>query len=233
MTNSRWYLMLLVAMVAAVTVSLLQTTTVSAHEGHRHPQPVAIENQAAIDLSTAETHADHAGVAVVDTAMNMVMNEQPAQHEHMMPESKAGGFFVKLGRLHPVAVHFPIALILMVALAELLNFFRPSTLYDSAARFMLVMAVITSLPTAALGWLFAQGETYDGAEAFYFWWHRFLGIGVVPLTFLALILRWRCNSSSSGRRAYALMLALLTIAISIAGYYGGTLTHGIGHFDIF
>lgn len=229
MTNNRWLLML------AVTVGLFHMTTapVSAHEGHRHPQLAAVENTAAIDSTPTESHADlGAGTAAVDTAA-MAIEEQPAQHEHMEPENEVGGFFVRLGRLHPVAVHFPFALILMVALAELMNLARPSALYDSAARFMLVMAAITAPIAAALGWLFAQGETYTDPEAFYFWWHRLMGIGVVPLTLLALFLRWRYGARAAGKRAYALVLALLTIAIALTGYFGGTLTHGIGHFNIF
>ncbi len=219
----------------AVTVVLffLATGAVDAHQAHRMSRPDAGETEiVSLMRPSVESTGSPSINPTVDNTDTATPEGQSAQHQHLASDRAVGGFFVRLGRLHPAIVHFPIALILMVALAEFMNFLRPSSLYDQAARFMLLMAALTAPPTAALGWLFAQGETYVDPEAFYLWWHQFLGICVVPLVLLAFFLRWSCGTSTTGRRAYVIDLVLLTIIVAVTGHFGGTLTHGVGHFNV-
>src|SRR5262249_53257469 len=60
-----------------------------------------------------------------------------------------------LGKLHLLALHFPIALVIAAGLAELWAACRSLTTPSEAARFCLWLAAIAALPAVAFGWLHA------------------------------------------------------------------------------
>src|SRR5215472_13470971 len=65
-----------------------------------------------------------------------------------------------IGRFHPLAVHFPIALILLVPLLELTG--RIQRLPDSRAAvdFVLALATFSAVVAATLGWCLARSGGY-------------------------------------------------------------------------
>lgn len=130
-----------------------------------------------------------------------------------------------LGRLHPMVVHFPIALLLFGAFLELFTIGK----YQSKLRpgiNLLVLAGATSVFMAAvLGLLLANNEEVEGSLLDL---HRWSGIisaafSVGILFFLNQI--WNKNQSQK-IKAYRTFLFIAAIAVGISGHFGASLTHG-------
>src|SRR4051812_19601708 len=66
-----------------------------------------------------------------------------------------------LGYLHLILLHFPIALIIMTCIAELLYVRDYNPLYKHAARFMILSAAFFALPTVLSGFAFAFEAHYE------------------------------------------------------------------------
>ena len=90
-----------------------------------------------------------------------------------------------LGRLHPMIVHFPIALLLVAVVMELftLGNFRHS--FRPAIRFLVILGAISALGSAGLGWLLAENEGISGSTLDL---DRILGLSSAGLSFFLLVL---------------------------------------------
>ena len=130
-----------------------------------------------------------------------------------------------VGNFHPILLHFPIALITMAAVSELLFFWNGNPLFDQASRFMILSAAVTVIPTVLTGLAYGYNAQYEGVMASYFWWHRFFGIFTALLAIITAVIR----EFPSTRAAYYLCLFLLFISVNVTGFLGGSLTFGIGH----
>jgi uncharacterized membrane protein/mono/diheme cytochrome c family protein len=125
-----------------------------------------------------------------------------------------------LGRFHPLAVHLPIGLIVLVPLLEIAGRFRPAL--REAAGFVLGLGFISCLGALSLGFLLAfGGGNYGVAVTRHMWGGIALTIGVL----LCLLARpwW---TSGSVPRVYPLMLACVLMVLVWATHQGGTITHG-------
>src|SRR3984885_627641 len=88
-----------------------------------------------------------------------------------------------LGRFHPLVVHLPIGLILLVPVLEIAGRVRPALL--EAASFVLSLSVFSCLLALTLGYLLAYGSgDAGGGVARHMWGGIALTIGV--LAFLLL-----------------------------------------------
>src|SRR5258706_5564394 len=67
------------------------------------------------------------------------------------------------GHFHPLAVHMPIALLLLVPLMEIAGANEGRRYIRSAAAFVLGLALIAAIVTPLLGWLLAWSGGYEGA----------------------------------------------------------------------
>lgn len=135
-----------------------------------------------------------------------------------------------VGNFHLILLHFPIALITMAAVSELLFFWYGNPLFDQASRFMVLAAAVTVIPTVLTGLAYGYNVPYEGVMASYFWWHRFFGIFTALLAILTAVLReFSPQKSSCPRAPYYLCLFLLFISVNVTAFLGGSLTFGIGH----
>jgi uncharacterized membrane protein len=129
------------------------------------------------------------------------------------------------GRLHPMLVHFPIALILVAVVMELftLGNFRHS--FRSGIRFMVVLGAISALLSAGMGWLLAENEDITGSTLDL---HRIIGMVSAGLSVLLLVLlrKSELNPSVTAIKTYRTLLFLTGIGIGVAGHFGASLTHG-------
>ncbi len=131
-----------------------------------------------------------------------------------------------LGRLHPVLVHFPIALLLAALVAELL---RPRRAGPSEAGwFCLVLGTFGALAAALTGWLFAAHDTPGLPELLER--HRWSGIGAAASATVTLVSAWRWRKSGAEAlarptRAGLWLTALLT---GLSGHLGGSMVYGEG-----
>src|SRR5262249_16910657 len=66
-----------------------------------------------------------------------------------------------VGNFRPLLLHFPIALIVMAVISELLYFCYNAPLFDQASRFMLIAAAVTSIPTVLTGLAYGHNAQYE------------------------------------------------------------------------
>ncbi len=128
-----------------------------------------------------------------------------------------------LGRFHPLAVHLPIGLIVLVPVLEIAGAFRPAL--REAAAFVLGLACALSLATLMLGYLLAYGSGDTGATVTRHMWG---GIALAIALMICLLVRpsW---SSGTIPRVYPALLAGVMLLLLWTAHQGGTLTHGAGY----
>ncbi|MCE7974202.1 MAG: DUF1553 domain-containing protein [Leptolyngbya sp. PLA1] len=142
------------------------------------------------------------------------------------------------GRLHPILVHFPIALVALAAGAEVLSavmgrrgrargagmpMLGPSVL----ARGCLVVGAPAAGITAWSGWLNAAYE-HGGGGALEMEGHRWVGIaaGAVALMALVAVLAVSWRATEVGMRVYRALVVLAAMLMGAAGHLGGSMVYG-------
>ncbi len=125
-----------------------------------------------------------------------------------------------VGRFHPLAVHLPIGLIVLVPVLEIAGVFRPPL--REAAEFVLALAVIVCIGTLILGYVLAYGSGDTGTTVTRHMWG---GIALAVGLILCLLARpsW---SAGDVRRIYPAMLACVMLTLLWTAHQGGSLTHG-------
>ena len=125
-----------------------------------------------------------------------------------------------LGRFHPLAVHLPIGLMLLVPLLEIGGRVRPAL--REAAVFVLWLSVFSCMGTLALGYLLAYGSGTTGAGVTrHMWGGISFTIGVL---LCSLIRPWWASGKLPF--AYPTLLACVILLMAWAAHQGGSLTHG-------
>ncbi|MBA2369052.1 MAG: hypothetical protein H0V82_08535 [Candidatus Protochlamydia sp.] len=136
-------------------------------------------------------------------------------------------WILKIGGLHLVFLHFPIALITMTVLAEILNIRYKNPLYENAARFMLISAAVLTPLTALLGFALGFGQFYEGTMNDIYSWHRYFGIVTTILVLWAVRLRENYFTGKALHlRSYYICLLFLFISLNLTGLLGGALAFG-------
>ena len=130
-----------------------------------------------------------------------------------------------IGSFHFIFLHFPIALIVMTVISELLFIWYSSPIFDYASRFMLIAAAIFSAPTALLGLTYSYTATYTGTLDDFVWWHMWLGFITAVFAIFVAIIRERWGIS----KPYYTCLVLLFLLVNITGFLGGGITFGPYH----
>ena len=123
-----------------------------------------------------------------------------------------------LGRFHPLVVHLPIGLILLVPVLEIAGRVRPALL--EAASFVLSLSVFSCLLALTLGYLLAYGSGDAGAGVARHMWG---GIALTIAVLGCVLLR---EASGSLRGIYPWMLACVLLLLAWTAHQGGSLTHG-------
>jgi uncharacterized membrane protein len=130
-----------------------------------------------------------------------------------------------LGRFHPLAVHLPIALVLLVPLLELAGRSRRFPDLRASVDFVLALAAVSSVGAAILGWCLARSGGYSGRLVTQHMWG-----GVLVAAACWLCWMWRERLSGSGYDfAYTLGLVGAVGLVSWTGYRGAQLVQGENH----
>ncbi len=125
-----------------------------------------------------------------------------------------------LGRFHPLVVHLPIGLILLLPLLEFAGRVRPAL--REAAAFVLSLGVVACLVAVALGYLLAYG--CGDAEPLVTR-HMWGGIALT-LAMMACALVRPVWINGSLPWSYPAMLACVILLLGWAAHQGGSITHG-------
>jgi uncharacterized membrane protein len=138
-----------------------------------------------------------------------------------------GGPAQFVGRFHPILVHLPIGLLVLVPLLELAGGFGRRDDLRSAAGFVLGLATAGALLAALDGWLLAWSGGYGGPLVLSHMWSG------VELASLCLLTAWvRALFASDPRRwpgfvfVYGPLLAGLVVLMAWTSHQGGQLSHG-------
>lgn len=129
------------------------------------------------------------------------------------------------GRLHPIAVHFPVALILFAAILELFTIKNFNSKLRPGINLLVMTGVISAIISAIMGLLLARNGDYGKTILAL---HQWIGIATASVGALALFLLWRNqkNNQVSLIKAYRGLLFFMAVGVAVAGHFGGSLTHG-------
>ncbi|HLV02191.1 MAG TPA: c-type cytochrome domain-containing protein, partial [Acidobacteriota bacterium] len=141
-------------------------------------------------------------------------------------DATSSSFFLFFGRLHPVVLHLPIGILLLVAIFELVfSRFASSREAQEQMLLMLILGAFAAVFGALSGLLLSQDGGYEGSLIS---WHKWSGIFVAASAVLAVLAKvWTLKSDSKQPvMVYRSVLTLNLVLILMAGHYGGQLTHG-------
>ena len=125
-----------------------------------------------------------------------------------------------LGRFHPLAVHLPIGLLVLIPLLEIAGRSRPAL--RETAGLVLALGLISCLGTLTLGYLLAYGSGTAGSVVTRHMWG---GIAMSISMLLCLLARpdW---VSGNVPRVYPALLVCMLLALVWTAHQGGSITHG-------
>ena len=132
-----------------------------------------------------------------------------------------------IGRFHPLAVHFPIALILLVPILELAGRNNRFSYLRLSVGFVLGLAALTATLAAILGWCLARSGGYSGTLLTQHMWG---GSSLAAVCWLCWLLYARAGERG-GRLGilYGFALAAGVALVAWTGYRGGQLSLGEDH----
>lgn len=133
-----------------------------------------------------------------------------------------------VGRLHPLVVHFPIALLLTAVMVEVFRLVRRKPRPSPTALTCMGFGVAFAAAAIASGLANEQFESHGRALAPAIDRHQVLGIAAGSIGGAALLLGLiNLKSARRGwRAAYVLSLVLTAAAIGVTGHLGGSLVYG-------
>jgi uncharacterized membrane protein len=156
--------------------------------------------------------------------------KESVQTTHVQPLAKQDdgrpqSWMQWIGGFHFIFLHFPIALIAMTTISEILFAWSTRPIFDYASRFMLISAAVLAVPTALLGLTYSYTATYNGVLADFVWWHMWLGFTTAIFAIFVAFIRERWGIS----KLYYTCLVLLFFLVNITGFLGGGMTFGPYH----
>lgn len=161
----------------------------------------------------------------------------PAPHRpgDVIVETEAGGGIVELlGRFHPAAVHFPVALLIAALLAELLGMCCCGGSMRPAVRFMMWLAVPAAAVAAVLGFIQEDFGTYTGERRELLDQHLWSGMTATVLALIGLVVlevSTRRNADAL-RWVFRILLVLAAVVVGLTGHWGGLISNGLDWYHV-
>jgi uncharacterized membrane protein len=130
--------------------------------------------------------------------------------------------------LHPMLVHFPIALVALGFVAEIIQlFFKNDNTFSKTGFYLLTTGTLAAIATLLSGIFFtaemsgAAGEVQEIHELF-----AWITVGLLIVTSVIRVSLLSIKNTAPKWQWLAFTTyALATIAVSITGFYGGTLVY--------
>ena len=132
--------------------------------------------------------------------------------------------------LHPLLVHFPIALLLSSVALSWAAHFWPGKGLNQAAWYTLLLGLAGTLLTLITGFLDAQRVPLDSPAMATLNIHRALGIATFVLFGALALWSWRSKGALNGgkRTLYTVLQTVGVALIVTVGFLGGELVYAFG-----
>jgi uncharacterized membrane protein len=124
------------------------------------------------------------------------------------------------GRLHPMLVHLPIGILILVIAWILILEFKKKKVSRSVLSFTLGAAALTAIASACTGYLLSRTGEYDETILSQ---HQWLGISMASISFVVWLL---FQNGQIKRRSLKLFSILILMLLVGTGHWGASLTHG-------
>lgn len=144
-------------------------------------------------------------------------------HEHHDLQDTPATWLHWIGSLHLIFLHFPIALINMLVISEVLLAWLKKPIFEFSSQFLVNSAALLSAPTALLGFIFSYAASYDGLTETFLMWHMWLGIATAILAIALAFMRPRIGAT----KLYSFCLFTLFLTVNLAAFFGGEITFGL------
>jgi len=158
--------------------------------------------------------------------------KQPGAHAPSPQEPGFCGNLIRwLGKFHPMAVPFPIALLLVASLAEVIWVVSEEPCFRFTARFLLLLGAAGAVASAVLGWFLAGFQWTD--ETWVRTIHRWLGTGTALWSVGTVVLSEaseRHNSLALERTFWATLFCGAAL-VATTGFFGGSIVYGLDHYQ--
>jgi len=125
-----------------------------------------------------------------------------------------------LGRFHPLLVHLPIGMLVLLPILDIIGTTRPEL--REAAGFVLHLTLATAAITLVLGVLLAYGSGVTGATVSRHMWGG-IALLIELMVWVTLRPMW---ISGQLQQAYPVLLTVTLITLTWTAHQGGSLTHG-------
>lgn len=159
-----------------------------------------------------------------ESPMGNVKQESNEIKNSRMKSSQSAKF---LGQLHPLLVHFPLALLLAAVFAEFLLMIRKKPAYSAVTLFCLILGTLGAEVSAITGLSRTQFVHFRGDLSHLLAIHR--GLGIFIAVFSALItLCYVFNLTKQNRVVIwvvRVFLLILTVIVLLTGHVGGSLVY--------
>ena len=151
-------------------------------------------------------------------------------HIAQLASTSDGATWVLLGRLHPLLVHFPIAMIISAAFVELVLVFRRDRKPSNIASFCVWVGTFFACLATWCGW--ALAEESGGGDALEL--HRWFGVAASGVLLVVLVF-WiiqRVSQSNWSFQSYRSGLWCGAVLIVVTSVYGGDMVWGEDWLDV-
>lgn len=131
--------------------------------------------------------------------------------------------------LHPMVVHFPIALIILGFLADISSLlFKKEVCLSRFGFYLLISGTLAAMAAVFTGLLFTSemsgtaGDIKETHELF-----ALITLGtLITCSIFRIVLKTKGKENTDLKWVIFLLYGLAAISVSITGYYGGTLVYG-------
>jgi uncharacterized membrane protein len=161
---------------------------------------------------------------IISHSSQKIGRSAPAPAQSALVNDNPSELVQFIGRLHPLLVHLPIGFIVLLATVEALALLPRFKHAASASRVIVALSVPVVIFSAACGWVLSWSGGYDENTL---WWHKWLGTALVPAIIFLALLQWR-----GWITIYRIWLAATVVLLSVAGHFGGSLTHGSDYLSL-
>lgn len=145
--------------------------------------------------------------------------------EETLPAEDPFWLWQFLGRLHPMIVHFPIALLVFAAVLELFTLRKYNSKFRPGIQVLVLIGAISAVIAAIFGWLLADSDAIEGELLDL---HQQVGIVTAVLSLLVLFFLPKVtkNPQSNQIKLFRASLFIASLGVSVSGHFGASLTHG-------